>query len=431
MPSELEVIKNLLDEQGKAIEGLRAKNDKVETDKNKPAGADVLDVAERDRLNNTISELQSEITARKTAHDDLAARIEELENAEARPKGLAGTETRDSTKARERRSAFFNAMRSDTGRMSAEDREAIARGYAEAGLVREGRQLSALVEDASGEILVPEDLEREIKRAIPEVVIIRNLASHRDTTSDRVRRRSLTELSVGWGKIELGDALTESDTDPGEEYIYVEDLYGLTKIGEDELMDSDVALGGFVSDSFTRAIGETEDTGFVVGTGHANKQPEGMLNGAVLARINAGQAAAITADDLIALEYAIKAAIRKNGVYLVASSTEKAMRLLKDANDQYLWQPSLQAGKPTTFNNRPVYNQEDIPAIPAAGTAADVAIFGDVRLGYQVVDRIGVMMKRLNELFATAGKVGFLVHRRTTGAVVEAEALKVLKVPAA
>ena len=65
---------------------------------------------------------------------------------------------------------------------------------------------------------------------------------------------------------------------PGEESIRRRPL-SLTKIGEDELMDTDVAaLKLIITDSFSRAIAEAEDTAFVVGTGHATKQPEGILN---------------------------------------------------------------------------------------------------------------------------------------------------------
>ena len=289
-----------------------------------------------------------------------------------------------------------------------------------------------LVEDTAGQILVPEELETEIYRELPNASVIRGLATVRQIRTDRVRRRSLTEVDVGWGKLETSTTpLTEPSSYlvPSQEYQYVEDLYGLAKIGEDELMDTDVALESLIVDSFSRVIAQAEDRAFVVGQGHNSQQPEGILTSADIERVDAKTVKAVTTDDILSLIYAVPAQYRRNGVLLVNSQTELALRLLKDKNDQYLWQPSLQAGRPNTFAGFPVYNQEDIPSIPA-GTepAADVAIFGDLRSGYRILDRLGITVQRLTELYAESGLIGFRVHYRVGGGVIRPNALRVLHV---
>jgi len=293
------------------------------------------------------------------------------------------------------------------------------------------REEKALVSDATGQILIPESLEAEIYRSLPKITIIRSLATVRQINTDRIRKRSLTEVRVGWGKLETGTNLTESTLTPSDDYQYVEDLYGLTKIGEDELMDTDVSLESIVADSFARAIAEAEDTAFVVGRGHTYKEPEGILNDSDVEVVEAGQAGAITIDDVISLCYALPPQYRKNAVLIMNSQTEKALRLLKTTDGVYLWQPSLQAGAPATFNGYPVYNQDDIPTIPQAGTGAKVIIFGDIKAGYRVLDRLGVTIQRLTELYAEQGLVGFKVHFRVGGGVIRPDAIKVLMVPEA
>lgn len=288
-----------------------------------------------------------------------------------------------------------------------------------------------LVEDATGQILVPEELETEIYRELPNASVIRGLVTVRQIRTDRVRRRSLTEVDVGWGKLETSTTpLTEptSYLSPGQEYQYVEDLYGLAKIGEDELMDTDVALESVIVDSFSRVIAQAEDRAFVVGQGHNSQQPEGILTSTGIVRVEAKTVKAVTTDDILSLIYAVPAQYRRNGVLLVNSQTELALRLLKDKNDQYLWQPSLQAGRPNTFAGFPVYNQEDIPSIPTGTTAADVAIFGDLRSGYRILDRLGITIQRLTELYAESGLIGFRVHYRVGGGVIRPNALRVLRV---
>jgi len=292
------------------------------------------------------------------------------------------------------------------------------------------KEEKALVSDATGQILIPEALEAEIYRSLPKVTVVRGLATVRQINTDRIRKRSLTEVQVGWGKLETGTTITESTLVPSEDHQYVEDLYGLAKIGEDELADTDVALESIVADSFVRAIAEAEDTAFIAGRGHASREPEGILTGTNIEAINAGQAGAITTDDVISLCYALRPQYRKNAVLIMNSKTEKALRLLKTTDGVYLWQPSLQAGAPATFNGYPVYNQDDIPNIPQAGTAAKVIIFGDLRAGYRILDRLGVTVQRLVELYAENGLVGFKAHFRVGGGVIRPDAIKVLRVPA-
>lgn len=297
-----------------------------------------------------------------------------------------------------------------------------------AGLSREEKQL---VEDSTGEILVPEEVEAEIYRELPKLTVIRDLATVRQINTNRLRRRSMNEVQMGWGKLETGASLTETTLTPEEEYQYVEDLYGLTKVGEDELDDTDVNLPSFIADSFGRARAQTEDTGFIIGTGHSDEEPEGILNNPDVGRVTGSTGSEISVDDLLDLAYDVAPQYRRNGVYIVNSKTELAMRKLKDSNGQYLWQPSVQAGRPATFNGVPVYNQDDIPTIPAAGSESgtqDVAIFGDIRSGYRILDRQGMTVQRLNELYIESGLVGFRARFRVGGAVIRPSAIRVLEI---
>lgn len=311
-------------------------------------------------------------------------------------------------KAQERRAAFLSVLRRG-GRVAPEER--------------------ALVENAAGEILVPEDLETEIYRELPELTVVRSAVSTRPTQSNRVRRRSLAEVAVGWGKLETGTALTDSmPGTPTEEWTYIEDLYGLAKIGEDELDDTDVNLESFVRDSFARAIAEAEDTGFTVGTGHANQQPVGfMTTGGGVPTVAAAAAADIGVDDYLKLIYAVPAQYRRNGRFMMSSASELVLSTKKDANGQYLWQPSVQAGRPNTFKGYAIDNQEDIASI---GASARSAAFGDFQAGYRVYDRQGMTLKRLEELYAEDGMIGFKVRFRVGGDVIRPDALRILAHPA-
>ena len=56
-------------------------------------------------------------------------------------------------------------------------------------------------------------------------------------------------------------------------------------------------------------------------------------------------------------------------------ATVKAIRQLKDSNNQYLWQPSLQLGNPDNLLGSPVATDPNIETI---ATAKKVMAFGDM-----------------------------------------------------
>ena len=88
-----------------------------------------------------------------------------------------------------------------------------------------------------------------------------------------------------------------------------------------------------------------------------------------------------------------------------------------------MWQPGLTADKPNTILGRPVYTSVYMPEI-AAG--AKTVAFGDFKY-YWIADRQGRSFKRLNELYAKTGQIGFVASQRVDGKLVLPEAIKVLK----
>lgn len=135
----------------------------------------------------------------------------------------------------------------------------------------------------------------------------------------------------------------------------------------------------------------------------------------------------ITFDDVMDLFYSVKSPYRKKSTFMMNDSTVKALRKLKDNNGIYIWQPSVQAGQPDTVLNRPVVTSAYAPVIATGGK---VIAFGDFKY-YWIADRQGRSFKRLNELFAANGQVGFLGSQRVDGKLILPEAVKVLAMKAA
>lgn len=294
----------------------------------------------------------------------------------------------------------------------------------------------ALVADqASGLILIPAELEREILRALPAQAVIRGLVGASGIGSDKLSLRSLTEVGVGWGKLELGADLVETTLVPGQQYLYVRNLQGATWIGVDMLEDTDVDIPGHIRESFVRAFAMAEDNGFINGNYAGGDEPEGVLSRVgeesyEIPALPVASTGVVDFGDIIRLAYQVEDGFRVNGAFLVNPGTELALMLTVDGSGRYVWQPSVQAGVPNRVWNYPIHTSQYMPGIQESPSPGDpYAIFGDWRSGYAIRDKKGITLQRLVELQATAGLVGFLVTKRVLGGVVRPNAFAVLVEP--
>lgn len=280
--------------------------------------------------------------------------------------------------------------------------------------------------DSEGGYLVPDEFERTLVEALEEQNIFRSLAHVIQTSSgDRKIPVVASKGTASW--VDEEGTIPESDDAFSQVSIGAYKLGTMIKVSEELLADSVFDLESYISHEFARRIGNKEEEAFFNGDGSG--KPLGVLaaTGGAQTGVTAASATAITADELMDLYYSLRAPYRKSSVFLMNDSTVKAVRKLKDANGQYLWQPSLSAGTPDTLMGRPVYTSAYMPAL-AAG--AKGVLFGDLSY-YWVADRQGRSFKRLGELYAPTGQVGFLATQRVDGRLILPEAVKVLQQKAA
>jgi len=306
----------------------------------------------------------------------------------------------------EYKKAFWNAMRTRAG----EGLDVTIRNALQVGT------------DTEGGYLVPDEFERTLIEALEEENIFRKLANVITTsTGDRKIPVVASKGTASW--VDEEGAIPDSDDSFGQVSIGAYKLGTLIKVSEELLNDSVFNLEAYISKEFARRIGNKEEEAFF--TGDASGKPTGILaatGGAQLGVTTAG-ATAITFDEILDLFYSLKAPYRNKSVFVMNDATVKAIRKLKDGQGQYLWQPSLQAGTPDTILNRPIYTSAYVPAI---ASAAKTIVFGDLSY-YWVADRQGRVFKRLNELYAVTGQVGFVATQRVDGKLILPEAVKVLQ----
>jgi HK97 family phage major capsid protein len=200
----------------------------------------------------------------------------------------------------------------------------------------------------------------------------------------------------------------------------------VVKLSDEIILDSAFDILGFVAKSAGQALGILGNTAYVTGASGSTTTPEGLFTKATIGRtMPSGNATTIsTADELMELYHSVRPAYRPRGSFLFSDTAIKGIRQLKNAQGYYIWQPSLTVGDPDTILGRPVFADPDV-AVPAANALCGG--FGDVQSAYFIRDVQDVTVKILNELYAGTGQVGYRIHSRTDGDVIDTLAFKTLK----
>ena len=277
-------------------------------------------------------------------------------------------------------------------------------------------------EDTEGGYLCPDEFERKLISALEEENVFRPLATKIQTSSGDRKIPVITQKGEArW--IEEEEAYTLSDDAFGQISLSAYKVGTAIKISEELLNDSVFDLPSYIAKEFARRIGTKEEEAFLIGDGKG--KPTGIFaatGGAENGATTTG--ATITFDDVIELFYSLKSPYRKKAVWILNEQTVKALRKIKDNTGNFIWQPSVSTGLPDTILNRPYVTSVYAPTIAAGAKAI---AFGDYSY-YWIADRQGRSLKRLNELFAMNGQVGFLASQRVDGKLILPEAVKTLTI---
>ena len=144
--------------------------------------------------------------------------------------------------------------------------------------------------------------------------------------------------------------------------------------------DNVIGLEDVIARSLARQLRITNIGGHLA-TGTGTVQPWGIVARAG----NGGTASGTTSNtsldtffgpaDLIDLKFTLAAGYRARGAFMVATTAFAKMRKFRDSNKQFLFQPSLAAGMPDTFDGDPVYEN---PSLAAVASATKSVLYGDL-----------------------------------------------------
>lgn len=373
------------------------------------------------------------------------SRLEAMETKLSRPGAQAAGQKGDETpEQREYREAFMSWVRNPSDperRMSLQQRaKALHKVESRAGDDGFETRATQTVNStgSAGGFALPEVIERQIARLSVDISPIRQISTVRVVGSpDYKELFDVNGAAFEW----VAEAGTRNQTNTPD-LAEVAPTFGMAsakpQASEESLDDLFFDVESWLVMSAAEAIAKGEGTAFVSGDG--SNKPTGFLAGptpvttvdasrafGTLQYIASGQAAALptSADIFYDLVYALRARYRSNARWVTSKAVLAALRKYKDTTNQYLWQPSVMAGQPSTFMGFPITEAEDMPAV-GAGTFP--VAFGDFREGYLIADRVGMRITR--DEITSPGFVKFYVRKRVGGKLRNTQAIKLLKIAA-
>lgn len=397
-------VKGLVEAQGRAWEEFKASNDERIKAEAKGA-ADALFEAKAAQINDALDALGEKLKAVEAKGNRPGAGADGLTEAEA-----------------EHKAAYTAWMR---------------KGAGEGELAALEAKTFQTTVNADGGFAVPKVIDTAIVKKLVDISPIRQIAQVVQIgTSDYKKLADIGGTSSGW----VGETAARTATNTpqlaqiaptmGELYANPQATQVML---DDVFFDAEGWLAASVAEEFARA----EGAAFISGDG--TNKPTGFLAGTPVATadssrawgalqyVASGGAAAMptSADTFVTLAHSLKAGYRQGANWVVNKTLLGTLRTYKDTTNQYLWQPSLQAGVPATFLGYGVVEAEDMPVV--AANAFPIA-FGNFGAGYLIVDRMGT--RTLRDPYSNKPYVGFYTTKRVGGIVQNSEAIKLLKIAA-
>lgn len=287
-----------------------------------------------------------------------------------------------------------------------------------------------------GGFLAPIDPVRFISQRIFESSPIRMLANVISTAREAVSI-VIDDGQAGYGWVGEVDTRSETTTPQVAELeIPTHEMYAEPKLSQKAIDDVSINLESWLQMKIATRFARAEASAFVNGDGQ--KKPKGILDygswttQGVYERFkyehrDTATVGTIAGDDFIDVQSDLLEEYQANATWLMHRKVWAEVMQLKDSDNQYLLNPMLLfSGVQMQLLGRPVRFAGDMDSTVDEGNS--IAIYGDFREGYTVVDRIGIRVIR--DAVTTKGFVKFYTTRRVGGAGSNFQALKVLDVQA-
>lgn len=195
----------------------------------------------------------------------------------------------------------------------------------------------------------------------------------------------------------------------------------LAKVSKSLMNRTDFDLVSFIVQKVAQAIAEFLEKECLVGTANKMTGVLSATNG-----VTAASATAVTADELLDLQMVVPEVYQTGACWIMHKDTLKAIRKLKDGDNNYLLNRDITNSFGWSLLGKPVYVSENCPKMAAGAKAV---VYGDMT-GLSVKLAQNVEIQVLMEKFATQHAIGVVGYIECDSKITEPQKLAVLTMKA-
>lgn len=408
----------LREQRASAFEAMKDINDRASAERREPTAEEQVAWdradAEYDRLDALV-----------TRQEKFEARQVELARDPKNVDHGAGAEPKDDE---ELNRIFDVFLRKGLNRMSAEDREVMESRFVNDEAIQNAAGVGT---GSAGGYSVPPAFRDKFVETLKWYGPMLQEAETLDTVSGANLPWPTNDDTGNVGAI-LGEntQVTEQDVVLGQAsldaYMYTSKLVRVSLQLLNDRPDFDTWLAGKLGERIGRILNQH----FTTGTGTA--QPDGIVTSSTVGVTGTGSFAStggISFDNIIDLTEALDPAY--GGLadlkFMGHQTVRKALRKVKDGQSRYIWEPSVQAGMPSTVYGYEFVLNNDMPTLAQSSKSLG---FGSIRQAYVIRTVQDLTTMRLTERYADYLQVGFLAFKRADGTMQDTNAFKVFQTTA-
>ncbi len=196
------------------------------------------------------------------------------------------------------------------------------------------------------------------------------------------------------------------------------------KVSIEALQDSDTDLAELIGQRAGERCGKTKNRAFTLGATIGSNTIPGIVAEAEDSGVTNATAGVLDWRQLIQHKHSVARPYRKGpGVgWMVSNKVLEMMKTITDTTNRPLWMPGLVPGEPDLFDGDPLIENSHL-----ADTGTEFALLYG-RLSKFWIRQVRMMgIQRANERFIEQGMVGFILHQRVDGRLIDAGVAPVKK----
>lgn len=342
-----EEIKKLIEEEMKARDESEVKASKSEEKASEPEVEATMDPDElgKDIAANIVSAIQEQLGGNEKDAEELKEKVYSPEKGLGAIKYPSAKEL-DNLTDNEKVATYYKALIKT--RKTSED-IAILKGLSEG-------------TDADGGYLVPTPLYNQVYELLPDMAVMRNIASEIEMTSGTLKIPTLENDGKAYW---IGERKTKTTTTAefGQKTLTAHKLVARILISEELNDDAIVAMVPWINEQFAKYIAVAEDDAFFTGSGVG--QPRGIT---LETLSNQDVGAGFTYEDIVDLTYLVRDSVQnaQSAAFVGHRDVMARVRKLTDDNGRPLWAiggvtNGLDRREPDQLIGYPAYTQNDLP----------------------------------------------------------------------